>query len=112
MKSLVELETRRRALLARCDAQRAEISWRLTRLSPRRWRHMLAGEPGAAGGAEAVSHRRHPLAWLLAAGALLLLRRPREALSVLARARGALSLVTRAAEVLSVVGVLRRVRRR
>jgi hypothetical protein len=112
MKRLSELQTRRRALLARCDAQRAEISWRLTRLSPRRWRHMLAGGPGDAGGVGAGPHRRHGLAWLLAAGALLLLRRPREALSMLARARGALSLVTRAAEVLSLVGVLRRAGRR
>jgi hypothetical protein len=112
MKRLSELETRRRALLARCDAQRAEISWRLTRLSPRRWRHMLAGGLGAAGGAGPGQPRRHPLAWLLAAGALLLLRRPREALSMLGRARGALSLAMRAAEVLSVVGVLRRSGRR
>ena len=111
MKRLSELETRRRALLARCDAQRAEISWRLTRLSPRRWRHMWSGGLGAAG-ADAGQHRRHPLAWLLAAGALLLLRRPREALSMLARARGALSLAMRAAEVLSVVGILRRPGRR
>lgn len=112
MKRLPELETRRRALLARCEAQRAEISWQLTRLSPRRWRHMFAGGPGAAGGADGAQPRRHPLAWLLAAGALLLLRRPREALSMLVRARGALSLINRAAEVLSVVGVLRRAGRR
>jgi hypothetical protein len=112
MKRLAELQTRRRALLDRCEAQRAEISWQLTQLGPRRWRHMLAGGLGAAGGADAGEHRRHPLAWLLAAGALLLLRRPREALAMLARARGALSLVLRAAEILSVVGVLRRARRR
>jgi hypothetical protein len=53
-------------------------------------------------------HGRHPLAWAVAAAALLLLRRPREALTMLARARGALSLITRAAQVLSFVGGLRR----
>jgi len=35
MKRLAELETRRRALIARCEAQRAELSWRLAQLSPR-----------------------------------------------------------------------------
>jgi hypothetical protein len=107
MKPLSELETRRRALLARCQAQRAELSWRLAELSPRRWTQALAGGlQSASGGLR--QQVRHPLAWVLAAAALLLLRRPREALSMLARARGALSLVTSAAQVLRVVGALRR----
>lgn len=111
MKRLAELETRRRALLARCEAQRAEISWQLTQLTQRRWQDVLAGGVSAAVRSDAGEHRRHPLAWLVAAAALLLLRRPREAISILARARGAVSLITRAAEVLSAVGVLRRTRR-
>ena len=110
MKRLAELETRRRALIARCEAQRAELSWRLAQLSPRRWTGMLAGGLDAA---VAVRQRgRHPLAWLVAAAALLLLRRPREALSMLSRARGALSLITRAAEILTLIGGLRRTRQR
>ncbi|MBV9318060.1 MAG: hypothetical protein JOZ34_11415 [Gammaproteobacteria bacterium] len=112
MKRLAELETRRRALLSRCDAQRAEISWCLAQLSPRRWRDVLAGSAPAPDGSDTGAQRRHPLAWMVAAAALLLLRRPRAALSMLARARGALSIITRAAEVLSVVGVLRRARPR
>ena len=108
MKRLSELQTRRRALIARCEAQRAELSWRLARLSPKRWTEALAGSlrPHASGGA--LRPARHPLAWIVAAAALLLLRRPREALSMLTKARGALSLVTRAAEVMALVGALRR----
>lgn len=109
MKRLAELETRRRALIARCDAQRAELSWRLAQLSPRRWTG-FAGGLGASGAGRVSEHGRHPLAWLVAAAALLLLRRPRQALSLLARARIALSLVTRAAQIVSVVGGLRRAR--
>ncbi len=66
-----------------------------------------AAGTGAGGAGEPV---RHPFAWILAAAALLLLRRPRDALALLARARGALSLLTRAAQVMSVVGRLRRKR--
>ncbi|HYX74440.1 MAG TPA: hypothetical protein VE819_07135 [Steroidobacteraceae bacterium] len=112
MKRLAELETRRRALIARCEAQRAELSWRLAQLSPRRWTGALAGGLAASGAGRVREHGRHPLAWLVAAAALLLLRRPRQALSMLARARTALSLVTRAAQILTVVGGLRRARQR
>jgi len=110
MKRLAELETRRRALIARCDAQRAELSWRLAQLSPRRWTGALSGGLGA-GGTGPVRPGRHPLAWIVALAALLLLRRPTEALSMLSRARSALSLVTRAAQVLGVLGGLRGLRR-
>ncbi len=111
MRRLAELETRRRALLARCEAQRAELSWHLAQLSPRRWTQVVAGGLAAAAGSRAGEPRRHPLAWLVAAAVLLLLRRPREALSLLTRARGALALLGRAAEVLALVGVVRRRRR-
>ncbi len=72
---------------------------------------MLAGGLRAAAGDPEAPQRRHPLAWLVAAAALLLLRRPREALALVARARGALSLLGRAAEVISLVGTVRRARR-
>jgi hypothetical protein len=108
VKRRAELETRRRALLARCEAQRAELSWRLAQLSPRRWTRAWAEGLQGAGAGGARTQGRHPLAWAVAAAALLLLRRPREALTMLARARGALSLITRAAQVLSLVGSLRR----
>ncbi|HVN45456.1 MAG TPA: hypothetical protein VMT66_09385 [Steroidobacteraceae bacterium] len=111
MKRLAELEVRRRTLLARCEAQRAELSVRLAELSPRRWTQALAGGLGS-GAAAGAGPARHPLAWILAAAALFLLRRPREALTLLARARGTLSWVARAAEVVGLVGALRRRRRR
>jgi len=68
---------------------------------------------GAASGAVGAlrSQRRHPLAWVVAVGALMLLRRPRDALFLLARARGALGLAARATEVLGVVSALRRKKR-
>jgi hypothetical protein len=104
VKRLEELEVRRRALLARCEAQRAELSWRLAQLSPRRWAPASAGASAADGRAPG----RHPLAWVVAVAALLLLKRPRDALSLLVRARGALTLVSRAAQVVSLVRGLRR----
>ena len=69
---------------------------------------------GAASGAVGAlrSQRRHPLAWVVAVGALLLLRRPRDALFLLARARGALSLAARATELLGIVTAFRSRKRR
>ena len=111
MKRLSDLEERRRELLARCEAQREEISWRLGQLGPRRWAQALAS--GAASGAVGAlrSQRRHPLAWIVAVAALLLLRQPRDALFMLGRARGALRFAARATEVLGVVAALRRKKR-
>ena len=111
MKRLTNLEERRRELLARWEAQREEIAWRIGQLGPRRWAQSLAS--GAASGAVGAlrSQRRHPLAWVVAVGALMLLRRPRDALFLLARARGALGLAARATEVLGVVSALRRKKR-
>jgi hypothetical protein len=48
---------------------------------------------------------------VVAVAALLLLRRPRDALFLLARARGALRFAARATELLGVVTALRRKRR-
>jgi hypothetical protein len=106
VRRLEELEVRRRALLARCEAQRAELSWRLAQLSPRRW--ALASAGGGASAADGRALGRHPLAWVVAVAALLLLKRPRDALSLLVRARGALTLISRAAQVVSLVRGLRR----
>ena len=111
MKPLSELEEHRRELLARCDAQREDIVSRLGHLGPRRWAQALAGSAAAGAVGALRAQKRHPLAWIVAVGALLLLRRPREALSLLARARGALTLVARATEVLGVVAALRGNRR-
>jgi hypothetical protein len=101
-----ELEARRRALLARCEAQRAEIAWRLGQLSPRGFARAAAS---AAGGARSG---RHPLAWLVALAGVLLLRNPRSALSLLGRTRSVLTWLTRAVEVLGLLGALRRTTQR
>jgi hypothetical protein len=98
-----ELEARRLALLARCEAQRAEIAARIRQLSPRGWARAAAS--AAAGGGRA---RRHPLAWLIAVAGVLLLRNPRSAMMLLGRTRWVLTWVTRAVEVLSLLGVLRK----
>lgn len=108
MMSRAELEARRRALLARCEAQRAEIAWRIGQLSPRGWAR-AAASAAAGGGAR---RGRHPLAWIIAVAGVLLLRNPRSVLSLLGRTRFALTWLTRAVEVLSLVGALRRSTRR
>jgi hypothetical protein len=100
-----ELEARRRALLARCEAQRAEIAWRIGQLSPRAWAQSAASAVGARSG-------RHPLAWLVALAGVLLLRNPRSAFALLGRTRSALTWIRRAVEVLSLIGVVRRTTRR
>ena len=99
----VELEARRRALLAQCETQRAEIAWRIGQLSPRGWARAAASS--ATGGARS---RRHPLGWLIAIAAMLLFRNPRSALLLLGRTRSVLTWVTRAVEVLGLVGALRK----
>ena len=104
----MELEARRHALLARCEAQRVEIAWRLAQLSPRSWaRSAAAGLVGSSAGA-GIRAARHPLAWLLGLASLVLLRNPRYALSLLGRTRSALTWLRRAVEVLTLVGVVRR----
>ena len=112
MKRLSDLEVRRRELLARCEEQRAELSWRLGHLGPRRWAQALAGSAAAGAMGALRSQQRHPLAWVVAVGALLLLRRPRDAISLLLRARGALGFLSRAGAVITLLGGLRRKRQR
>jgi len=103
--STVELEARRRALLARCEAQRAEIAWRISQLTPGPWAQAAAAGVAAARNARSG---RHPLTWILALAGLVFLKNPRSALALLARTRIALTWLTRAAEVLSLFGVLRK----
>lgn len=108
---MADLEARRRALLARCDAQRAELAQRLGQLSPRN----LFG--AAAGGADsgpmaALKRSRHPLAWVAAIAGMIAFGRTREVLTAVVWARSALSLIARVTEVVSLAGALRRARPR
>jgi hypothetical protein len=109
MRRAAELEARRRALLARADAQRAELAARVAELrhGPFRWSRPLAAAVQIAGAAPAV---RHPLAWLTAVVSLMLLGRTREVLAVVVWARSLLALLSRATEVASLIGSLRRIR--
>jgi len=103
---MAELYVRRRVLIERCEAQRAEIAGRISGLNggPLRW--ALSGLAEAAGGRAG----RHPLAWIAALAGLVLLRRPRQALAVLAWTRTALAVLSRVTQVMGVVAALRRAR--
>jgi hypothetical protein len=105
-----ELAARRRALLAQCDAQRAELEYRFAHLRPGRWARAAA--VGIAGGGLRRVVGRHPLAWIALLGSFLVLGRTREVLTLILWARSALSVVSRATRVMGLVGSLRRTRAR
>lgn len=98
MNPLAELYVRRRVLIERCEAQRADIAGRVAELKggPLRW-----ALSGAGGG-------RHPLAWMAALAGLVLLRRPRQALTLLAWTRTALAVLSRVTQVMGLLAALRR----
>jgi hypothetical protein len=87
VKNLKELEARRRALLERCDAQRAELGARLAQLAPSGVRGVL----------------RNPLTWIAAVAGMLLLGRTREVLTFTLWLRSALSIAGRAATLVRLV---------
>ncbi|TLZ22181.1 MAG: hypothetical protein E6K34_03035 [Gammaproteobacteria bacterium] len=93
MTRMAQLQERRRALLARCAEQRGEFAERLAALRPQ-------SRTGAAGQHAA----RHPLAWIAVLGAVMLMRRTREVVSLLVFIRSAVGLVGRAAQLLRLIG--------
>jgi hypothetical protein len=95
---MADLQERRRALLARCAQQRVEFTQRLAALRPQQ--PQAPGPTGAAGRYAA----RHPLAWIAVLGAVMLMRRTREVLSLLVFIRSAVGLVARAAQLLRLIG--------
>lgn len=98
-----DLEERRRALLARCAAQRAEVAYRLEQMGPRA---QLAN----------FSHKapqmamNHPLAWLAAVAGIITLLKPKRLLSWLTFATGVVSILSRATQLLKVFVALRSLR--
>ncbi len=108
MSRRVELEARRRALLARCEQQRAELTRQLTQLRSAGLLGLLS--PGASPARAGSSAAHHPLAWVLAIGAIVLLGRTREALKLLVWVRTVLALASRAAQVVRLVASLRAAR--
>jgi hypothetical protein len=105
MTRMRELEARRQMLLARCEAQRAELAQRIAQLHRQSRPWTLAAGTGV-GGIAAPS--RHPLAWIGVLGALTLLGRTREVLKILIWARTALTVASRTAQALRTVRDLRR----
>jgi len=105
---MAQLEARRRALIGRCEAQRADLRRRLAqaRRGPLAW--LRAGVGASAAASEGGRRVRHPLAWTVAVVGLLLLGRPRQVLAALAWTRSALTLLARANQVLNVIAALRR----
>jgi hypothetical protein len=100
-----ELEARRQMLLARCEAQRAELAQRMAQLH-RQSRPATLAAGGGVGGMTSPS--RHPLVWIGALSALMLLGRTREVLKLLVWARTALAVASRTAQMLRTVRDLRR----
>jgi hypothetical protein len=100
MSRLQQLEARRRVLIERCEAQRAELGTRLAALDP------FALLVGARAGPDAP-RVRHPLAWAAALAGLLLLGRTREVLTFVLWVRSALALAGRAAQLVRLITQLR-----
>ncbi len=111
MSRMDELESRRRVLIARCELQRTEMALRAQAFRDDPLRRVLAGVLGS-GTHSPGTRLRHPLTWVVAAAALLVLRRPRQLLTLLGWARGAVSLATKASLAMRLLGQLRGVTRR
>ena len=104
MSRIDELEERRRALMARCDEQRAEIAYRLERIRP-------AAQVASFAQRAPSMTANHPLAWVAALAGLVTLFRPKRLLSWLTFATGAVSILSRATQLLKVFVALRSLRR-
>ena len=98
-----DLEERRRALLARCEGQRAEVAYRLEQMRPRaQLANFSHNAPQMA--------MNHPLAWLAAVAGIITLLKPKRLLSWLTFATGVVSILSRATQLLKVFVALRSLR--
>jgi hypothetical protein len=102
---LSELRARRRRLLSECERQRNELSARFSELQAgpltRAASELFARGPDGQG------TLLRPLTWAAALAGLLLLRRPRQVMTLLAWVRTAVSLASRASLALRLLGQLR-----
>jgi hypothetical protein len=98
-----ELEERRRALLLRCEEQRAELAYRLEQIRP----STAMAQFGERGPSLALNS---PIAWLAALAGLATLLRPRRLLSWLTFATKAMSIISRATALLKLFSTLRSLR--
>lgn len=108
MSRLTTLRARRRALLADCERQRAQLAVRFGELQDGPLSR-AASELFARGGNGRGTLLR-PLTWAAAVVGLLLLRRPRQVLTVLEWARAAVAFGSKAALLLRFLGGLRALR--
>ncbi len=98
-----ELEERRRALLARCEEQRAELAYRLEQIRPStQVAHWSQQAPSLA--------LNHPLAWIAALAGVATLLRPLRVLKWLTFATKAMSIVSRATALVKLFTTLRSLR--
>jgi len=103
MSRTVELEERRRALLARCEEQRAELAYRLEQFRPSaQVANWTQKAPGMAA--------NHPLAWIAALAGIVTLFRPKRLLSWMTFATGVVSILSRATALLKLFATLRSLR--
>ena len=105
MSRMSDLRARRRRLLKRCELQRADLAQRLGEFKDSPLTRVAAEMFGAEGGKGLPLAR--PLTWAAALAGLLLLRRPRQVLTLLMWARSAASLGARAGLILRLLGQLR-----
>lgn len=103
MSRIQELEEKRRALLAKCEEQRAELTYRLEQLRPAAQLANLSERAPAMA-------LNHPLAWLAALAGVVTLLKPRRMLSWLTFATGAMSILSRATALWKVFQSLRSLR--
>ncbi len=103
MSRRAQLEARRRALLIRCEEQRAELAYRLEQIRPSaQVAHWTQQAPTMA--------MNHPLAWLAAVAGIITLLRPRRLIGWLTFATRAMSIVSRATALLKLFTTLRSLR--
>jgi YqjK-like protein len=103
MSRRAQLEERLRALLVRCDEQRAELAYRLEQIRPStQVANWTQRAPAMA--------LNHPLAWLAAVAGIVILLRPRRLLSWLTFATGAMAILSRATALLKLFMTLRSLR--
>jgi hypothetical protein len=106
MSRISVLEARRALLIAQCELQRIELAERIGELkqSPlSRAAAEMLGRPGEPRGLPLA----RPLTWAMALAGLLLLRRPRQILTLLGWARTAVAFGSRAAVILRLLEGLR-----
>lgn len=100
MRRLQDLEARRLSLIARCEQQRLELTYRLAELSPAaQLAHWTRRAPTSAAS--------HPLAWLVSLGTLLVMMRERRLVGWIGKVSAGVALISRARGIVRLLRQLR-----